>query len=198
MKRTFLMGIAAAVIGGLGLFIASSLGMSFTNTILGVGAGVIAAVVPIGSPALRLVGVIIGIALGVFFAMMRLGMLPGGASIGGSAVTIAVILIVVAVISGLSNELIGAWTMLLGALSFIAGFSPILQTTPWTAFDDLPTSILSTLAMVGIGFLTVVPAEFLIKDRPPVPESFIIEPAPPPAPAQQPSSSIDQIIGGAQ
>lgn len=203
MKRTFLIGIAAAVIGGLGLFIASALGMTFQNTIIGVGCGVIIAIVPIGSPVARLGGLLIGFALGIFFSAMQLGLLPGGASVAGSAVALAVVMIVIALISGFTSDRVAAWCMLLGALAFVAGFLPTAETTPWTASDDLPSSVFSLLAMALIGFLTIVPAELLGKGKaaaaaPKAPPS---QPTPDESPTEvtpTPDVSLNEIIGGAR
>lgn len=161
MKRTFLIGISAAIIGGLGLWVGTALGMAFQNTVMGVGGGVILAVVRIGSPLLRLCGFLIGFVLGVFFIAMRLGLLPGGASVVGVAVALAIIMLIMTVISALTSDRIGAWTVLLGALVFVAGFSTVLESAPWTAAQQLPTYFFSLLAMAAIGFLTVVPAELI-------------------------------------
>ena len=55
MKRTFIIGLFAMVIGGIGLFVCEQMGVNPQNTIFGVGTGVIAAIVRIGTPIERLV-----------------------------------------------------------------------------------------------------------------------------------------------
>ena len=199
MKRTFLIGISAAVIGGLGLWVAGLLGLSFQNTVLGVGAGVIAATVKIGSPLERLGGFLIGFLLGVLFIAMRLGLLPGGDSIAGITVALVIILLVITLLSGFTANRISYWSMLLGAIAFVGGFIPICTATPWIAADQLPSSFFSLLAMAAIGFLTVVPAELLPdksakhSDVAPKPE----EPEPGAA-TSEPQTSLDEMIGGAK
>lgn len=200
MKRTFLVGIATALIGGLGLWIGGMLGMSFQNTIMGVGGGLIAGSVLIGSPLGRLAGLVIGFLLGVFFDAMRLGLLPGGVSVLGVAVALMVMLLVATLVSGLSVGRISMWSMLLGALTFVAGFNSVLVTTPWSATQQLPSQFFSLLAMAAIGFLTVVPAELLPekkfqKGQPAGPKGS--------APTNSDDSAqsltpINEIIGGAK
>ena len=107
MKRTFGVGLSIAVIGAIGLFIADTLGLTVTNTMIGVGAGAIAGMVQVGSPLQRLGGFLIGFVLGVFFVAMLLGLIPGGGSVAGITVAFAIILIVVAFVHGLSNARLG-------------------------------------------------------------------------------------------
>ncbi len=161
MKRAFLLGLGVTVIGALGLFIAALIGMSLQNTVMGVGAGATVAIVRIGHPIWRLVGFLIGFAAGVLFDAMRLGLLPGGWSVVGGAVMLAIVLLLVTIVSGVSSGRISLWSMVLGALTFIAGFSPVIDAAPWTAGAELPGQVFSLLAMAAIGFLCVLPAELL-------------------------------------
>lgn len=164
MKRTFLVGLSAAVIGGLGLFIASLLSIDLSDTIIGVGAGVIAATVHFGTPLQRLGGFLIGFVLGVFFIAMVLGILPGGYSVMGNAVALAIVLLVIALVHGFTRARIHAWAMLLGVLAFAAGVYPTLSADPFAAHDQLWYFVGTSLAMAMIGFLTVIPAT-LFPDR---------------------------------
>lgn len=206
MKRTFIIGVSAAIIGGLGLWLGQLFGLTFQNTVIGVGAGVILAIVKLGSPIVRLGGFMIGFVLGVFFSAMQLGILPGGASVAGTAVTLAVVMLVITLISGLTSARISAWTMVLGTLTFLCGFLSVAETTPWTAAQQLPSYFCTLLAMAMIGFLTIIPAELLAdgrtrgtSTRPPDPA---VDPRPSPevsaaAVAPNPASvGIDEIIGG--
>jgi hypothetical protein len=210
MKRTFIIGVSAAVIGGLGLWLGELLGLTFQNTVIGVGAGVIVAIVKLGSPIVRLGGFFIGFVLGVFFSAMQLGLLPGGASVAGTAVSLAVVMLVITLISGLTSARISAWTMVLGALTFLCGFLGVAETTPWTAAQQLPSYFCTLLAMAMIGFLTIIPAELLADGRATASPAKPPVPTPPAAPnpnasathpGQQPtpaSVGIDEIIGGGQ
>jgi len=161
MKRAFLLGLGVTVIGTVGLFIAGLIGISFQNTVMGVGAGATVAIVRVGHPLWRLVGFLIGFAAGVVFDAMRLGLLPGGWSVVGGAVMLAIVLLLVTIVSGVSSGRISLWSMVLGALTFIAGFSPVMDAAPWTANAELPGQVFSLLAMAAIGFLCVLPAELL-------------------------------------
>lgn len=204
MKRTFGVGLSIAVIGAIGLFIASTLGLTVTNTMIGVGAGAIAGMVQIGSPLQRLGGFLIGFVLGVFFVAMLLGLIPGGGSVAGITVAFAIILIVVALVHGLSNARIHAWVILLGVPCFSAGVYPTLASNPLAAGGQYGTFIATQLAMAMIGFLAVIPASIWPdktslahqESKPQEPsapaDSTPVEPAPEPVN----SASIDQIIGG--
>ena len=161
MKRTFLIGLAAAVIGGIGIWLGGVLGMEFSNTIVGVGAGVILAVVNDRSPLARLGGFLMGYLLGVFFTAMLLGLIPGGRTVIGMAIAFLIMLVPITLIAGLSSNRIPEWTMLLGALAFVAGFAPAALVSPWTAAEALMPSFFSQLAMAALGFLVVIPAMLL-------------------------------------
>lgn len=198
MVRTFLIGIASAVIGAVGLWIGSALGMTFANTVIGVGGGLIIGMVRIGSPLARLIGFLIGFVLGAGFVAMRLGFLPGGPTTLGAAIAIAIILLVITVVSGLSSNRISSWSMVLGALVLMAGFTSVSETTPWTALQQLPDYFLSLLAMSAIGFLVVVVAELLPEKHRRQPVGTTTTDLPPPEPAAKQTTDLDGIIGGAK
>ncbi len=197
MKHTFLIGLSAAIIGGLGLSIGAGLGMPFQNTVIAVGGGFIAAVVNIGSPLARLGGFLIGLVLGVFYTAMTLGVLPGGQSIVGVGIALVIILIVITLVSGLTADRIKAWSMLLGGLVFMSGFYPVLAAAPWTAAEQLPTSFFTILAMSAIGFLVVVPATLLPEKPKP---AHVASPQPSSVPpdevAEDPKTPLHEILGG--
>ncbi|MEI6621442.1 MAG: hypothetical protein WCP28_06015, partial [Actinomycetes bacterium] len=192
---------SAAVIGGLGIWLAGMLGLSFSSTIMGVGGGVIIAVVQSGTPLARLCGFLIGFVLGIFFTAMRLGLLPGGSSVAGMAVALVIVMLIITIVSGFTADRISAWTMLLGGLVFISGFLPVTSSAPWTASAQLPAYCFSLLAMAGIGFLTIIPAE-LVPDRGteraqapnrsanPTPAAVIPESSP------QSAAHLDEMLGG--
>ncbi len=197
MKHTFLIGLSAAIIGGLGLFIGAGLGMPFQNTVIAVGGGFIAAVVNIGSPLARLGGFLIGLVLGVFYTAMTLGVLPGGRSIVGVGIALVIMLIVITLVSGLTADRIKAWSMLLGGLVFMSGFYSVLAAAPWTAAEQLPTSFFTILAMSAIGFLVVVPATLLPEKPKP---AHVVSPQPSSVPpdevAEDPKTPLHEILGG--
>lgn len=199
MKRTFLIGLAATVIGGIGLLVGGRLGLSFDNTVMGVGGGVVAAVVPLGSPLARLGGLIVGFVLGALFAVLELGLLPGGASVVGSAVALVIVLLVITFVSTFTGGRVSAWSMLLGAVVFVAGFMPVMDTAPWTASTQLGGSFFTLLAMAAIGWLTIIPAQLLAND-PRQPSRTTVGPdaAPPPQQPSEPAVTIGQIMGGAK
>lgn len=156
MKRTFLIGLAAAAIGGIGIWLGGILGMEFSNTIMGVGGGVILAMVNDRSPLARLGGFLMGYLLGVFFTAMILGLIPGGRTVIGMAIAFLIMLVPITLIAGLSSNRIPEWTMLLGALVFVAGFAPDALASPWTAGEALLPAFFSQLAMAALGFLVVI------------------------------------------
>lgn len=200
MARTFLIGIAAAVFGGIGLWVGGVLGMTFEDTIMGVGGGLIIGVVRLGSPLGRLLGYIIGLVLGTLFAAARLGWLPGGESVAGGAIALAVVLVVIAVVSGVTANRISSWSILLGALVYVAGVSSIITTKPWTALSQLPDQFLSILAMSAMGFIVVVVAEMLPGEAAKPPKGRAGRGSVPP-PRSEPTAdvtSLDGIIGGAK
>ncbi|MCH9815380.1 MAG: hypothetical protein K0U64_02865 [Actinomycetia bacterium] len=203
MRRTFLVGLAAAIIGGIGIWLGTQFDMNFTNTIMGVGGGVILAVVPERSPLMRLVGFLIGYVLGAFFTAMVLGLIPGGTTTVGLAVAFLIIFVPIAIISGLTTNRIPAWTMLLGALVFTAGFTSGALAEPWTAAEKFPGAFFSILAMSGIGFLTVIVAELVPeKKRPKAAEAASDTPDPdadqPTTETSQSDNTPEPVAGGTQ
>lgn len=191
MKHTFLIGLAATIIGGVGLFVGGALGLSFNNTVMGVGGGVIAAVVPLGPPLARLGGFLIGFLLGAFFSLLELGLLPGGASVAGSAVALVVVLLVITFVAAVTSGRISAWSMLLGAVVFVAGFMPVIETAPWTASAQLGSSFFTLLAMAAIGWLTIIPVE-LLAQHPRQTGATTANPAATPAPDAPPGPELDE------
>lgn len=159
MARTFLIGIAAAVIAGIGLMVGSALGIEFTNLMMGVGGGLVLGMVRIGNPLERLGGYGIGMVLGVLFAALRLGLLPGGATVLGAAIAVAIVLIVITLVSGLTRNHISSWSMLLGALVFVSGFLAADSGGVGVASPEVLPYFLSTLAASAIGFLIVIVVE---------------------------------------
>lgn len=205
MKRTFGVGLSVAVIGGIGLFIAAMIGLTATNTMIGVGAGAIAGMVHVGTPVQRLIGFLVGFVLGVFFIAMLLGLIPGGGSFAGVTVAFAIVLIVIALVHGFSEGKIHSWAMLLGVLCFSAGVYPTLSANPLAAFGQYGTFIATQLALAMIGFLAVLPASIWPdrtslahsekknkKSEPPADVMVAVPPALDPVN----SASIDEIIGG--
>ena len=156
MKRTFIIGLFAMVIGGIGLFVCEQMGVNPQNTIFGVGTGVIAAIVRIGTPIERLAGYLIGLVLGTILVAMQIGILPGGSNNIGVAISLVVI---VGLIHGLTGRRIQAWSMLLGVLAMGAGVYPALAADPFAAPGLFPTAALTQIAMGMIGFLAVIPAQ---------------------------------------
>ena len=144
MKRTFIIGLFAMVIGGIGLFVCEQMGVNPQNTIFGVGTGVIAAIVRIGTPIERLVNYLIGLVLGTILVAMQIGILPGGSNNIGVAISLVVVFVIVGLIHGLTGRRIQAWSMLLGVLAMgvkrlsSAGCRPVRRA--WT----LPNSRVDT------------------------------------------------------
>lgn len=203
VKRTFLIGLAATVIGGIGLFLGGATGMSFGNTVMGVGGGLIAAVVPLGAPLARLGGLVIGLLLGVFFTAMELGLLPGGASVVGSGIALVIVLLAITLISGFTSGRISAWSLLLGTVTFVAVFLPVVESAPWTAAQQLTGSFFTLLAMTAIGFITVIPAQLLTQRpgpvaSPPLPDATPPAASGPPDTSGDAVASLGQIMGGAK
>lgn len=159
MKRTLIIGLFAMLIGGVGLFVSEKLGVNPQNTIFGVGTGVIAAIVRIGTPLQRLVGFLIGLALGTVLVAMQLGILPGGTNNLGVGLSLIVVLVIVGLIHGLTSRRIQAWSMLLGVLAMAAGVYPELAADPFAAPGLFPAAALTQVAMAMIGFLAVLPAQ---------------------------------------
>ncbi len=202
MKRTMIIGLFAMAIGAIGLIISEQLGMSAQNTIFGVGTGVIAAVVRIGTPLQRLGGFLIGLALGTVSVAMQLGLLPGGSNNIGVAISLVVALVVVGLIHALTARRIQAWSMLLGVLAMGAGVYPALAANPFAATSLFAAAALTQIAMGMIGFLVVLPAQRFPD------ETAITAPRPADAPATDqensdtdtaiddaPMASLDEIIG---
>ncbi|MDP3972232.1 MAG: hypothetical protein Q8P61_04880, partial [Candidatus Nanopelagicales bacterium] len=148
----------------------------------------------------RLVGFLIGFGLGVLFDAMRLGLLPGGWSIAGGAVVLAIMLLLVTVISGVSSGRISLWSMVLGAMAFIAGFSAVIDSAPWTAAAELPGQAFSMLAMAAIGFIAILPTELLPDKRSGASTRTEKQEGPqvPVVDASTTATPLSEIVGGAK
>lgn len=188
MKLTFKLGLAAALIGAVGLFIGTMLSAQVQSAGLAAGAGVTLALVRQGNPLERLVGFLVGIAMGVFYIYMQLGALPGGASAMGNAVAIGIIILVIAILTAVTHRKISAWSMLLGVFAYVCAMIGVIESTPWTATEQVPLYIMSVLGASMVGYLTVIPVEFW-SDKKPKPKAVDEGAEPPPS---QPSADDQQ------
>lgn len=165
MKETFKLGLSAAVIGAVGLFIGTMLGADLSSVGLAAASGVILALVRIGTPLERLVGFLFGTALGVFYIAMQTGVLPGGFSSVGNALSLGVIIIAISVVMAATRRKIPAWSMLLGVFTYATAMLTIVETEPWTANQWISIYVVSVLGAAMVGFLTVIPVELWTKKK---------------------------------
>lgn len=209
MKRTLIIGLFAMAIGAIGLIISGQVGVNAQNTIFGVGTGVIAAIVRIGTPLQRFGGFLIGLVLGTVFVAMQLGLLPGGSNTIGIAISLVVVLVIVGLIHALSGRRVQAWSMLLGVLAMSAGVYPALAANPFAASSLFATAVLTQIAMGMIGFVVVLPVQWFPDETaitaPPVPGSAERSQTEGSSEAESDmptvgatNSSLDEIIGGSK
>lgn len=154
MRREILIGGCLAVAAALLILASDWLDLDLEAVALfGAVMGAIAAIVPSGSAAGRLVGFLAGFTIAWVGFLLRAAMLPDTA--GGRAVAAAVIILVCTGVALVSLGWVRLWAVLLGAAAFTGAYEYTYNAAPPEVLTTSLSTATSLLLSAGLGWLAV-------------------------------------------
>lgn len=153
MRRTLLVGLGLIVVGVLAIFLDSWFGLDLEPVALfGIVVGAVLALVPDGSPFMRLTGFVGGVVVTWVAYFLRAGVLPDTA--GGRAVALGLVIALAAGIAAVSFGRIPLWSTLLGAAALAGAYE--------FTFDDAPPEVATTSVIAATSLLFTAALGFLV------------------------------------
>lgn len=154
MRREILIGGCLAVATALLILASEWLDLDLEAVALfGAAMGAIAAIVPSGSAAGRLVGFLAGFTIAWVGFLLRAAMLPDTS--GGRAVAAAVIVLVCTGVALVSLGRVRLWAVLLGAAAFTGAYEYTYNAAPPEVLTTSVSTATSLLLSAGLGWLAV-------------------------------------------
>lgn len=153
MRRTLLVGLGLIVVGVLAIFLDSWFGLDLEPVALfGIAVGAVLALVPDGTPFMRLTGFVGGVVVTWVAYFLRAGVLPDTA--GGRAVALGLVIALAAGIAAVSFGRIPLWSTLLGAAALAGAYE--------FTFDDAPPEVATTSVIAATSLLFTTALGFLV------------------------------------
>lgn len=187
MRRTLLVGLGLIVVGVLAIFLDSWFGLDLEPVALfGIVVGAVLALVPDGTPFMRLTGFVGGVVVTWVAYFLRAGVLPDTA--GGRAVALGLVIALAAGIAAVSFGRIQLWSTLLGAAALAGAYE--------FTFDDAPPEVATTSVIAATSLLFTAALGFLVaalfapagEESPEPPESY------PPRSDDEETHSLDDMM----
>lgn len=152
MRNNLLVGSVLAGAALVVVFLSAWLDLELESVaLLGVALGAVLALVPDGSPLMRLAGFVGGFVAAWIGYFLRAAALPD--SVGGRAVVVAVVILLVAVIAALSMNRIPLWSGLLGAGALAGAYEYTYAAAPPEVASTSVSTATAVLLTVAVGFL---------------------------------------------
>jgi hypothetical protein len=152
MRRELLIGGCLALAAALAILVSDWLDLELEAVALfGAVMGAVAAIVPSGSAAGRLIGFLAGFAVAWVGFLLRAAMLPDTAS--GRAVAAALIVAVCTGIALVSARHVRLWSVLLGAAAFTGAYEYTYNAAPPEVLTTSVSTATSLLLSAGVGWL---------------------------------------------
>lgn len=157
MRRTLTRGLAltvAVVVAGL---LGSVMDLELDATLLlGAAAGAVVALVPDGTPSLRLAGFAAGAVAGLLGFVVRAAVLPDSTS--GRLVALALVLVLCTGLALVSAQRLSLWSTLLGAGVWAGAYERVYALAPTELPDSSVQTLTALLLAVAVGFVATVVA----------------------------------------
>jgi hypothetical protein len=152
MRKTLLVGVVLAVVTVVVTLLSETFDLRLNSTILlGVGLGAVVALVPDGTPFMRLGGFAVGLVAGWVGYLLRAGLLPDSA--GGRSVAYVVTLAICVVAAVATVNRLALWSTLLGAVAMAGAFEYTYVAAPPEVVANSVSAVTSLLLTVAAGFL---------------------------------------------
>ena len=153
MRRTLLVGLGLIVVGVLAIFLDSWFGLDLEPVALfGIAVGAVLALVPDGSPFVRLAGFAGGVVVTWVAYFLRAGVLPD--TPGGRAVALGLVIALATGIAAVSFGRIQLWSTLLGAAALAGAYE--------FSFADSPPEVATTSVIASTSLLFTAALGFLV------------------------------------
>jgi hypothetical protein len=190
VRRTVLIGAVLVVAAVAIVMFSSSLGLDVESVaLMGASTGAVIALVPHRLPLARLLGFLAGFAASWFAYLVRAGFLPDTSA--GHAIAVALVVVVCALVAGLSRDRVPLWSTLLGAATLAGSYEATYLQAPSQVLRTSTESSTSVLLAVALGFFAaalVAPGGETTAERPAPPA-----PARPTADTNEPDASLDDV-----
>lgn len=152
MRKSLLAGLVIALASAVAVWLGDFFGLELDSiALLGVALGAVVALVPAGSPGLRLVGFLGGIVVTWIGYVIRAALLPDTAS--GRAVAAFIIVALCTVVVAASLGKISFWSTLLGAGALVGAYESVYAAAPPEVASTSVSTVTTLLLTVGIGYL---------------------------------------------
>ena len=151
MRTTVLTGAVLVVAAVVIVMLSSSFGLDVESVaLMGASTGAVIALVPHRSPAARLIGFLVGFVASWIAYVLRAGLLPDTKS--GHAIAVAFVVLVCALVAGLSRDRVPLWSTLLGAAALAGSYESTYLQAPSQVLRTSTESSTSVLLAVALGF----------------------------------------------
>lgn len=192
MRKTMLAGLLLAVAAVVVVWLSAVFGLELESVaLLGAALGAVVALVPDGSPATRLGGFAAGFVAAWIGYILRAALLPDTA--GGRAVAVGVVVLLCVGVTAASLNRIPLWATLLGTAALSGAYEFTFAAAPPEVMSTSMSTATTLLFNVAVGFLAaalVAPPAAAGTGRPARRTR--------PAPADEPSSKLDDLMEKAQ
>jgi hypothetical protein len=154
MRKSLWAGLVLAVAAVLVVWLSNAFGLDLESvTLLGLAVGAVVALVPDGSPALRLAGFGAGFAAAWVGYVLRAAVLPDTAA--GRAVAVGLVVLACVAVAAATRARVPLWATLLGAAGMVGGYEYTFSAAPPEVASTSLTAATSLLVTVAAGFLVV-------------------------------------------
>jgi hypothetical protein len=151
VRTTLLSGAVLTVASVLVIVLSSSLGLGVESVaLMGAGSGAVVALVPGGSPLMRLTGFLVGFAASWVGYLARAGFLPDTSA--GHAIAVAVVVALCSLVAAFSRNRLPLWSLLLGAAVLAGSYETTYIEAPSQVLRTSASSSTAVLLAVAFGF----------------------------------------------
>lgn len=188
MRRNLLVGVVLMVSAVVVVVVSDLFDLKLDSAaLLGLAVGAVVALVPDGSPALRLGGFVTGIVAAWIGYLLRAGFLPD--SVAGRAVAVVVVLAVCVAVAAATAGRVPLWSALLGAAAMVGAFEYPYSAAPPEVMSTSLSAVTALLMTSAVGFL----AAAIFAPRDPSADASA-DPAAPARPTSDDSTSFDDMM----
>jgi hypothetical protein len=150
-----IVGAVLAVAAALALVISDALGWSLDAVVLvGAAAGGVLGLVADRGPVNRVLAFLVGILAGAIGYVLRAAVFPDNTN--ARALTAALVILVVALVAGVSASRLPLWAGLLGVGALAGAYEEAFTASPGSVLTTLPVWLTSVLVMAAVGFAASV------------------------------------------
>ena len=168
MRKVFVSGILLAIGAVLLVFINGSLGLGMKSILLATAIGGAVGLMKNGGPIARVGSFLVGFVIGFASYFLRAGLLPD--SMIGAAIAVAIVILLITLICGLTKDRLPFWSALLGAALFIGGYDFLFASAPYNVITESVATAPALLLPFAVAFLLASLVQLIEKPKETTPE----------------------------